>query len=226
MAKPASGNQAVFSGIGVSIRVFGSDFVDPSVLPNAGVVETEPALRVAVGARVVINGGTAAGRVPGLTIRAVDRELTEVGSAALAQSFSFEHRPLSPAHGQSLELEFRYQGSSFSLDVTAPAVAITSPAAGQVVAADQPVVLQWSGIAQPPGVASVTPRIGRCAIAFTRVGDATFVPSPHEGETEHEPPCLFQASAEWAIAASAPTSPFASLDVTRLAKRIQRFVVG
>ena len=225
MARLPTGDQTVFSDIDVSILVFGSDFVDPNVSPNAGLVATEPALFVAVGTLVVINGGTEGGRLPGLTILGDAMTLAETSSAAATPSYGFEHRAAERAHGQSMALEFRYQGSSFSFDVAELEVAITSPVAGQVVAGAQPLLLQWSNIAQPPNVASVTPRVGSCVIAYTRVGDATFVPSRNEREEEHQPPCLFQASAQWNVGATAPPSPFASLQLTHVVRRIQRFVV-
>jgi hypothetical protein len=106
-----------------------------------------------------------------------------------------------------------------------PVADIVTPSAGQGMASNQALILQWTGIGAPPTPASVSPRTRSCVIAFRQVSPDTFIPERDETQSEHEPPCLFQVSAEWLVEQAPPPPPFRSLAVVGFTRRIQRFIV-
>jgi hypothetical protein len=216
------GGATAFSGIDVRVRLAGSDTLDLDALDPSGVPLQEPPIRVVVATIVELNGGEREGRVPGLTILVDGREIEETASAGLPQKFSFQHQVTDAAHGQTIELELRYQDESFTLPVAAPFIELTSPAREATLAADEPIVLAWSGVDAAPDPVALFPR-GSCAISFTLVEPATFEPMP-DG-TGAEPPCRFEVWGDWSFDVQEPVTPFRSLRVERAARRIQRLTI-
>ena len=218
------GDQSVFSDIDVRLHVSGYDAVDPGEQLSGALVVNEARIVVALEDAVEINGGTPVGRMAGLHLFS-DGFQIETSSAGATPKLSFQFRPDNPIHGQSAELEFRIGTASFFLDVAPLVVTLTNPSAGQIVSANQLLVLQWSGIAASPSRATVTDRGDGCVVFFKQTDPTTFVPQRAAGQGRHEPPCLFQTFAEWLVEEAPPPSPFRSLRVQRLTGRIQRFIV-
>jgi hypothetical protein len=210
-----------FSEIDVSVRVGGSDTFDLDALDPAGVPLREPPISVVVATRVELNGGEREGRVPGLTILVDGRAIEETASAGSPQKFNFQ-QVTHAAHGQTIELELRYQDESFTLPIAAPLIELTSPAHEATLTADEPIVLAWSGVDAAPDPVALFPR-GSCAVSFTLVDPTTFEPMP-DG-TGAEPPCRFEVWADWSFEAEEPAAPFRSLRVERAARRIQMFTI-
>jgi hypothetical protein len=217
-----SGAATVFSEVDVRVRVTGADTFDLNALDPAGIPLNEPPIGVVVATTVEVNGGTREGRVPGLSILVDGRAIEETASAGSPQKFNFQHQAPDAAHGQTQELELRYQDESFTLPIAAPLVELRSPAPEATLAADQLVVLAWSGVDAAPDPVALSPR-GSCAISFTLVDPTKFEPMP-DG-TGAEPPCRFEVSATWSFEAEKPATPFRSLMVERVARRIQRFTI-
>jgi hypothetical protein len=218
---PAMGDPAVFSSIDVSIRVSGSDAIDLDARDPEGSYPAEPPIQIVVAASVEINGGTAEGRVSGLRIYGDGTELVESASAGAPQRFTFQYRHEDLVHGQSLDLELRYQGSSFTLRLEPPIVALTSPLAEATLSADEPLTVAWVGVESLPDSVAVYPRGRSCSIDFTRTGDVTF--APERDGSGGEPPCRFELAVGWLVEVAEFSSPLRSLRVERRAHRIQRF---
>jgi hypothetical protein len=210
---------SAFSKLDVSVRVTGFDTYDLDALDPEGVPLSEPPIRVVVATTVELNGGARERRVPGLGVLVDGLAISETASAGSPQKFSFQHQVRDAAHGQTIELELRYQDEAFALRVSAPLAQLTSPADEATLAADEPIVLAWSGIEAAPDPVALSPR-GSCAISYTLVAPTTFEPVP-DG-TGAEPPCRFEVSADWSLEATEPTAPFRSLRIERAARRIQR----
>jgi hypothetical protein len=216
------GGSTAFSEIDVSVRVTGSDTLDLDALDPAGVPLREPPIHVVVITMVELNGGEREGRVPGFTILVDGRALEETASAGSPQKFNFQHQVTDAAHGQTIELELRYLGESFTLPIAAPLIELTSPAPEATLALDEPIVLAWSGVDAAPDPVALSPR-GSCTITFALVDPTTFEPMP-DG-TGSEPPCRFEVSAAWSFEAEEPAAPFRSLRVERAARRIHRLTI-
>lgn len=213
---------SIFSDIDLRLRVASAATLDLDARDPAGAPLAEPPIVVVVAATVEVNGATAAGRVPGLAIFADGVALDETGSAGSPQRFSFMHRVVGAAHGQAVELEFRYEGESFTLPVVPPLVELTSPANESTLAADEPLVLDWTGIEMAPDPVAVSP-LGNCSITFRAVTPTSF--EPMSDGTGSEPPCRFEVSAAWLVEAVEPAAPFQSLTIERGARRIHRFTI-
>jgi hypothetical protein len=128
-----------------------------------------------------------------------------------------------------MELEFRYQGATFSLRVAPLVVEITSPLADQTIAADGTLVLRWKGIEAAPEQAYVIQFGPSCVVGFGRgsfgAGEVTFAPTRRNDGIGQEPPCRLDLDAEWSVEGTAPAAPFRSVRLEHKARRIQRFTV-
>jgi hypothetical protein len=215
----ATGDQAVFSEIDVVVELSVGDIVDyEAAAPTA-----EPPIRASAYVRVEINGARAETRVAGLQVLVDDVELTESGSAGLPQQFSYQGSVDDAMHGQELELEFRYQASSFPLAIAAPVVELTAPAAEATLSAEEAVTLAWVGAEAPPDPLILGPLGQACKVDLRRASDTTF--APMRDEVGQEPPCRFEISATWRVEATTPPSPFESLRLERGTRRVQRFTL-
>ena len=170
-ASPVVSEPSVFAALDIRIAAEGYDAPDLNVRdPVTGAFPAEPPISVGLSATVEINGGTAEGRVPGLSVLADGAVIQETGSAASPPKFSFQYLPPNPVHGQGVAIELRLETTSFSLSAEPPVVEIVSPSVDETMAADQTLVLRWTGTSTAPDQASITPR-GSCAVLFQRSGD-------------------------------------------------------
>lgn len=217
------GDQTVFSDIDVHVAVAGFDNVDFDARDASGAPFPEPPIHVRASVIIEINGAMSEGRVPELRVFGDGAELEEIGSAGWPQRFSFQHGLDAAAHGQRLDLGFRYAASEFTLSVWPPVIELTRPAADEAVSSVEPLSLEWTGTEAALGTVLISPRGQTCAVGYRKSGETTFV--PERRDTGAEPPCRFELSADWQVDIPEPQSPFRSLQVAGRTRRIQRFNV-